>query len=195
MGALLATLCLVLTWELMTPDGNTDGTQSPDPAVPTMASHATATAPARPAAADHDAAALARIAGLINERPLFSPSRRPSERPATATAQAAASEGLPRLTGTIVGPSGARAIFAGSDGKSHAAAEGDVVGAFKVREIGPGQVILAGSDGEHVLRPTYIVAPVTSAAGGVIQPAAGGPLRPPPAKPVMGSPRLREMPR
>jgi hypothetical protein len=56
----------------------------------------------------------------------------------------------------VVGPTGSRAIFAGADGKSRAAAEGDAVGAFTVQAIGPGRVTLSGSDGDRVLRPTHV---------------------------------------
>jgi hypothetical protein len=92
---------------------------------------------------------------------LFSPNRRSADRPSTdAITAGEASQGLPRLAGTIVGPNGARAIFAGADGKSNSVAEGDVIGAFKVRDIHPGLVTLTGPDGgQHELHPSYVSPP------------------------------------
>jgi hypothetical protein len=162
LSCLLVVLCLVLVWEIVAPRGGTsesgaDGFPSQDTAAPPRAS---ATPAAGTAAAD--AGALTSVAVSIVERPLFTPGRRAPGKPArTAAAEVMIPAGLPRLTGVIVGPSDRRAIFTGIDGKSRAAAEGDAVGTFKVRTIGPGLVTLSGSEGDRVLRPAY-VAPTTA---------------------------------
>ena len=100
--------------------------------------------------------ALADISVSIQERPLFSPDRKPPALPAAANVGPGnAPAGLPRLTGVIVGPNGGRAIFAGDDGKSRTAAEGDTIGEFKVWRINPGLVTMVGAAGPRVLRPAY----------------------------------------
>lgn len=173
----LAALSLILTWELTGPEPGTYGAAAPDTAAHSRAGQM---APTRPATSGYDAGALAGIAASVVARPLFSPRRHPAGRSAAVTAVGAVGDGLPRLTGTIVGPAGARAIFAGSDGKSRAAAEGDAVGDFMIRAIGPGQVTLSGSDGERVLRPTYVLAPVANAIpAGTTRPPEGMRLRGP----------------
>ncbi len=178
---LLATLALVLAWELVAPDRGAD--------VPPPLGGPAAVAP-RPGAAagsasepmpGFDTDGLAEVAAAINARPLFSSTRRPADQPTrTAAAVTAGADGLPRLTGVVVGPTGARAIFAGADGKSRAMAEGDAVGGFTVRGIGPGLVTLSGSEGDRVLRPTYVTAPhvPAPAAAGIAPPDAtpGAPL-------------------
>lgn len=162
-GGLLAVLCLVLAAELMTPDRVASepdaGARPLDAAAPAVQARG-----AQPPAPAFDPGALASVAATIIARPLFNPDRRPAANPADPAAARAevAEDGLPRLTGVIVGPSGARAIFAGANGKSRAAAEGDTVGAFKVRTIGPGLVTVSGSEGDRVLRPTYVTATTTT---------------------------------
>jgi hypothetical protein len=157
---LLAALILVLTWELMAPERGADDPRSLE-ASPVAPSAAVATGSGEAPPPAFDADALADVAVAIIARPLFSPGRRPSGGPSAAvtTTPGGAEHALPRLTGTIVGPAGGRAIFAGADGKSHTAAEGDAVGAFKVRTIDPGAVTLSGSEGDRVLRPTYVTSP------------------------------------
>lgn len=153
-GCLLILLTLVLTWELIEPELGADNWRTVTTlAAPVPAAMAgSGDTPAR----EFDAAALADVAASVAGRPLFSPGRRPSDRPASTATVDASRDGLPRLTGVIVGPSGGRAIFAGADGKSRTAAEGDAIGTFKVQTIGPGLVTLSGSEGDRVLRPTYI---------------------------------------
>jgi hypothetical protein len=121
----------------------------------------------KPPPPELDTDALSSVADVIAARPLLSPSRRPFEGPSEPRVAASddSEHGLPRLAGTIIGPNGGRAIFAGADGKSHTAAEGDAIGAFKVRTINPGLVTLSGSDGDRVLRPAYVASPGTN--GGV----------------------------
>jgi len=151
LGGLLATLCLVLVWELAAP---ADNPAAPG-AVPVSPTPAADAGNGKTSAAEPGAATLAGVAASITERPLFSPTRRPATVTASVAGGPAASDTVPRLTGVIVGPSGGWAIFAGADGKSHAAGAGDVIGAFKVRTIDPGAVTLTGSEGDRVLHPTY----------------------------------------
>lgn len=149
---LAAVLGLVLTWEVLTPDDN-GAAQPAAPAGPPQSGRA---GERKPSPHAFDAEALADIATSVNRRPLFSPTRRPPNSPDKSVGSTVGRDEVPRLTGVIVGPSGGWAIFAGADGKSHAAATGDAVGAFRVRAIGPGVVTLTGSDGDRVLRPTYV---------------------------------------
>jgi hypothetical protein len=149
----IAALGLVLSWELATPE---DIAASNDAAVAADPSQATRTDANGSSSREFPAEALADIGTSITERPLFTPTRRASASPDKSIGPAAARQDVPRLTGVIVGPSGGWAIFADADGKSHAAAAGDAIGAFKVRAIGPGIVTLTGLGGDRVLRPTYV---------------------------------------
>jgi hypothetical protein len=92
-------------------------------------------------------------------RPLFSRGRRPpaDTRQVAAAAPAAVA---PRLTGVLVGPFGARAVFmvSGSD-KPVTVQEGDQMGPYRIRRITPGEVLVDGPDGERVLRPSFGSAP------------------------------------
>jgi hypothetical protein len=153
---LMAALGLFVAWELVTPDDTAPAAVAASPAGPV---HTAGSGPARSPPREFDADALADIAASITQRPLLSPNRRPSTRPANAAGAQAVRDEVPRLTGVIVGPSGGWAIFSGADGKSHAAAAGDAVGAFKVRAIGPGVVTLTGPEGDRVLHPTYVTPP------------------------------------
>ncbi len=162
---LAAGLALLLTQELVTPEP--DGA---DAAASTAVSRdAAANDPAETAASGKprvlafDQSGLANIVTSILERPLFVSGRRPPAGPAAAPVGIAPSDAMPRLTGVIVGPNGGTAIFAGADGKSHVAAEGDTMGAFQVRSIGPGLVVLVGPDGPRELRPAYVQASAGSA--------------------------------
>jgi len=85
-------------------------------------------------------------------RPLLSPDRRPA--PPGDAAAPAAGAALPRLTGTLVTPSGRSAIFAGGAAPL-VLQEGGRVGAFTVMRIEAGQVMLAGPDGVRVLGPRF----------------------------------------
>jgi len=155
---LMIALVLGITWELAMPEPGADNPPpliTPAPTIPTPAVLAISGAPADGSEADP----LDDVAASVAERPLFSPNRRPSDRRASTSTAGTVRDKLPRLTGVIVGPSGRRAIFAGADGKSRTATEGDTIGGFRVRTIGPGRVTLSGSEGDHVLRPTYIASP------------------------------------
>ncbi len=85
----------------------------------------------------------------ILARPLFSPDRRP---PAQALET---SNGLPRLTGIIVMQADKRAIFAGTNGKAIALAEGAQIGPYQIASIQPGLVIVSGPEGQRVLRAAF----------------------------------------
>ncbi|GCE91845.1 hypothetical protein [Komagataeibacter diospyri] len=109
-----------------------------------------------------------RLEGLlptILQRPLFVPSRRPANNGTMAM------PGM-RLSGIVVGPGGSRtAIFslprgAVPSGAMHGpgnpvvagsrgilAREGDVIGPWRIRRIGPGTVGVEGSHGMTELRP------------------------------------------
>ncbi len=146
------------------------------PLFPPVPSQATRTGADKSSPREFDAEALADIASSITGRPLFSPTRRPSSNGSDKSPGLAVGPAeVPRLTGVIVGPAGGWAIFAGADGKSHAAAIGDAIGAFKVRAIGPGVVTLSGSEGDRVLRPTYVTPPV-DATSEIASPDAASPI-------------------
>jgi hypothetical protein len=170
---LIAVLGLVVTWELVAPE---DSAASADAAVPAGAAPDAREPPGKTSAHEFDAEALADIAASITQRPLFSPTRRPSSNGSDKSPGLAVGPAeVPRLTGVIVGPSGGWAIFAGADGKSHAAAPGDAIGAFKVRAIGPGVVTLTGSEGDRVVRPTYLNPPGVASAE-IASPEATSPI-------------------
>jgi hypothetical protein len=153
---LIVGLSLLLTLELVTPEDHAASVDATAPSGPLRAAgEETGKSPAH----EFDAEALTDIANSIIQRPLFSPTRRPSNSPDTSEGLAVGQIELPRLAGVIIGPSGAWAIFAGADGKSRAAATGDSIGAFKVRAIGPGVVTLTGSEGDRVLHPSYLNPP------------------------------------
>jgi hypothetical protein len=89
----------------------------------------------------------------ILARPLFNPDRRPIAQAMAGSGEAA---GLPRLSGIMITPVGRHAIFTSmSGGKPVVVTEGGSVGGYLVEAISPGNVVLAGSDGRHNLRPTF----------------------------------------
>jgi hypothetical protein len=76
-------------------------------------------------------------------RPLFSPGRRPSLV-------------APRLVGMLVSPSARLAIFIVAEGaRPNLAAEGSMVGPYKVKSIETGRVTVIDRDGTYSLRPDY----------------------------------------
>ena len=147
LASLTVVLAAVVTWEIMTPESTLE------PAPPRAVASETRKAPATAFNADD----LSRVAATIDARPLFNPGRKPGDGPAVPVAAAADSRNtdLPRLTGTIVGPDGGRAIFAGAGGKPRTAAVGETVGGYVVQAIVPGAVTLSGTDGERVVHPSY----------------------------------------
>jgi hypothetical protein len=83
----------------------------------------------------------------IAERPLFSPSRRPS-----ASAPAATSQGM-RLEGVLVVGAEKRAIIKQADGHTARVAEGDMIGEWTVRQIERERVLLVAGDRRLELTP------------------------------------------
>ena len=95
-----------------------------------------------------------RRAAAMLVRPLFSETRRPP--PPSATVPAL----LPRLTGTLIGPFGRRALFAdGGSDKPLALGESDRMGAWTVEAINAGHVTLRGPDGARSLRVGFKAPP------------------------------------
>ena len=93
-------------------------------------------------------------------RPLFDQTRRPPVAPPSVVA---VMPRLPQLTGVVVSPAGAFAIFANSaGGKPIVVREGDQVGVAVIETVAAGHVTLRGPegiltiprDGGHGLRPT-----------------------------------------
>ena len=159
--------------------------------------------PARPAPAPAAGAAPlpaanqtpAQVAVLL-ARPPLTPSRRPD------AVSGADDPRLPHLTGILVTGQDRRAIFAGRDGGlGTVVGQGDTVGAFRVQDISPEEVTLAGADGAHTVRPTFSTAPPAAAplAGlpglglpQLLPPPTLGAVPPPPIAPVppaAGTPR------
>lgn len=107
------------------------------------------------------AAALEDAARIILDRPVFSPSRRPG------VVAAPASTELPRLAGVIVGPDGARAIFAGADNsRAIVARAGGHAGPYLIRSVGLNGVSVIGPNGPQLLHPTYDHDPPRATAEG-----------------------------
>jgi general secretion pathway protein N len=106
----------------------------------------------RPEAAPPAAAAAPALPPLeafrdIAERPLFSPSRRPS-----ATALAVTPQGL-RLEGVLVIGSEKRALIKQADGHIARVGEGETVGEWTVRQIERERVLLVAGDRRLELTP------------------------------------------
>lgn len=104
-------------------------------------------------------------------RPLFNRGRRP---PAETRQLAAASPppAAPRLTGVLVGPFGASAVFvAGGSDKPVTVQEGDQMGIYRIRRITPGEVLVDSPDGPLVLHPSF--SPATDRRPAPDQRAAG----------------------
>ncbi len=90
-------------------------------------------------------------------RPLFSENRRPASQPPPS---AATPVSLPRLTGTLIGPFGRRALFVeGGSDKPLALGERDRVGAWPVEAISEGYVTMRGPDGARSLRVGFKAPP------------------------------------
>ncbi len=118
---------------------------------PPVAGVAMAPAPTRNAklAGEPAASSDQRWMATILGRPLFTPSRRPP-------AEAAQVTGALRLTGTIVGPDGPRAIFEPQEGgRAMVVREGERVGGALVRAIAPGKVFIVDGSGLRLLQPSF----------------------------------------
>lgn len=126
---------------------------APDPAAGVGAHRAPGiAAPARlPPVADHAPEWVATIL----DRPLFSPTRRPSATAAAGPGKPVAEEAPPRLAGVLVSEAGRGAIFARPGDKPTLAAEGDRVGPYLVRSIAAGEVTVVGPHGVVVLHPAF----------------------------------------
>ncbi len=132
-------------------------------AVALWAVSATGTAQARPAGL------AAQDAQVILARPLFAQNRRPPPGPKTPSSGQGAAP--PRLSGIVIAARSRHAIF---DAGGHPAAlgEGDRIGLYVVRAIGPQQVVLDGPNGPQALglsfdsnRPTATTAPYFPPSG------------------------------
>ena len=116
--------------------------------------HASSATPTRTDAPPTTSAQRPRIEELIRTalaQPLFSPGRRPPDRP-TAAGPTDQLLNL-RLTGIVVDPLGHLAIFAVPNGKPLARAEGEVVNEWRVESISANQVSLSGPNGITTLEP------------------------------------------
>jgi hypothetical protein len=112
--------------------------------------------PAAPAASPSSAPVVGRErewVATVLARPLFSPDRRPSS--VAAPVAAAGPTGLPRLTGTLIGPSERSAIFAAAGHNPVVVHEGAEIDGYTVTSIEAGQVRLRGPEGAPVLHPTF----------------------------------------
>ncbi|MBV9784117.1 MAG: hypothetical protein JO264_09890 [Acidisphaera sp.] len=124
------------------------------------ASAASPTAPAgSPTASPADVDHSAELASTLQQRPLFSPDRRP---PAGPEVRGATAQPLPRLTGIMVTATERRVIFAGDD-KPLVLQEGDRLGAFSVTSIAVGKVTVLGPGGAQVLQPSFSSTPAAAA--------------------------------
>ncbi len=118
---------------------------------------------------------------VILDRPLFSPDRRP----APGTPIAAAAAGVPRLTGIIMTPDRAVAIFRDDEGvKPLVARPGDTVGGWVITTIAADGVSLRKVDARITVRPEFDAgsatpggAPVQQEISRWIAPAPTGLLR------------------
>ncbi len=117
-------------------------------------------------AEDSDPAPLDDLVETILDRPLLDPSR--EAKAGTATMPAAAGDALPRLAGVLIGPDGAKALFAATGGKPLVLGEGDRLGPYEVTKIEPNAVTLTGSEGDRLIHPSHAAA---------APPAAGQPKR------------------
>ena len=102
-------------------------------------------------------------------RPLFNEDRRPPSPPAPSLA---AKPRLPRLTGTLLGPFGRRALMVDGNGdKAIALGESDQVGVWRVEAISAGAVTLSSSEGTWSIQVSYKEAPQAGTSVQVSGPA------------------------
>jgi hypothetical protein len=144
----IAGLATTLAWEL-------GAVASPGAQIAPRPRAAVATAPAA-AAPDHTREWIVAILA----RPVFSPDRRPVAAMASATG-GRRPEGLPRLSGVLVGPFGRSAIFAADGGKPLVVNEGGRIGAWTVRTIDVGTVEVSGPGGAHTMHPSFASSPAS----------------------------------
>jgi len=148
---------------------------------------------------------LAPPIAAILARPLFSPSRRPSQ---SNLGNAADDSGLAdsRLAGIVIEPGRRFAIFAPQGAKLLTVTEGETVSGWRVESISPHEVSLSGPDGTKTLQPKFDpnlappseettpptapvfgVPPNLRAAPGVVVPQPGAPVF------IPGQARLRQL--
>lgn len=106
-----------------------------------------------------DDAAMGQWSATVLARPLFDPSRRPTD-------QGGSDDGLPRLSAIIVTGGTRSAIFSADGQKPQIVGENGSIGGYKVRSILPDKVQLDGPSGPLTLRPQFITTPPASAATG-----------------------------
>jgi hypothetical protein len=101
------------------------------------------------APADTSLSRIRQRVAIVLGRPLFNPDRRPDP-------SAQNDNGLDRLSGVLVTPSGKMAIFAPrSGGKPVVVAPGGHIGDLVVTTIGDDTITVTGPDGPRVLRPSF----------------------------------------
>ena len=106
------------------------------------------------AARAHPAESWPDRTGVILERPLLSPTRRPYAKAKPGSANVL--NALPRISGIVVMPDRKSVIFAAvGEGRPTVAGEGGRLGAFLIQSIEPGEVTVSGPDGLLVLRPSF----------------------------------------
>jgi len=155
---LSAALAGVLTWEMLaglpflTPEAPPPSIEVKKPAViPTKA------LPEKPA--------ISTYAEVIN-RPLFTPSRRPTPPKADTNVAAPKAETFD-LIGVIISPGSRMALLRTlATSEVMRAVEGQNVGGWEVRSIKPTQVVLQRGAASEVLKITDVVIPNTNAAAG-----------------------------
>ncbi len=147
-----AALAAVL-WAVLTP--------APAPAVAVAPA-----APPRPATAAPRLRSLAEWEATMDARPLFDPARHPPPQPRLEAA--AAPPDPPRLTAVLIGPFGRLATFVGGDGRAVTLGEGGRIGAWSVRAISAGEVVIEDADGALRLHPSF--GPPAPARGDALPP-------------------------
>lgn len=151
-GALLwlAAACACLLVGVLASEYHSAVSRETPLAVPTNHAALSGASPAARPVTVEDGAAQAGADDWVRTtlaRPIFSPSRRP-------TAVASTGPRQPRLAGIIIGPSGARAIFAGDDdSRGIVAAVGQQAGDWRVLAIDAASVRVVGPGGLRTLRP------------------------------------------
>ena len=110
--------------------------------------------------------------------PLFSPDRRPQET-VNQTASNTGRAEPPRLSGILITPDGASAIFAGGPAERPVVAgKGTKIGPWEIVDIDARQVRLSGPDGERTLKPRYANG-ASESLPPVVKPQTPPPLLPP----------------
>lgn len=91
-------------------------------------------------------------ASTILAHPLFNPSR---HSPVAAATGGAASNGLPRLSGIMISPTGRLAIFSPAGGKPIIAVEGSHIGRYTIHSITPDHITIEGPGGLRIVRTAF----------------------------------------